>query len=64
MDTLAIELIRQVELNKENCEPLIYEQGTILKVLMKTPTSYLVSDDANFNFTVLLSDEDKVWRKL
>jgi hypothetical protein len=64
MDNLVIELLKPIILEKENCNPLVFEQGTILKVVMHTPTGLLVSDDSNFNFTVSLNDENKVWREL
>ncbi|GAA5187824.1 hypothetical protein GCM10023345_27390 [Acinetobacter kookii] len=64
MEKLIIELLKPVTLEKENCNPLVFEQGTILKVVMQTPTSLLVSDDSNFNFTVSLRDENTVWREL
>ena len=44
--------------------PIEFEQGTILKVLLVNPNSYLVTVDDEFNFTVALEDENKVWRKL
>lgn len=64
MEKLIIELLKPVTLEKENWNPLVFEQGTILKVVMQTPTSLLVSDDSNFNFTVSLRDENTVWREL
>jgi hypothetical protein len=63
-DNLVIELLEPIILKKENCNPLVFEQGTILKVVMHTPTGLLVSDDSNFNFTVSLNDKNKVWREL
>jgi hypothetical protein len=62
MDNPIIELIEPLTLVKQDCDPIIFEAGTILKVLMQTPTGFLVSADSNFNFTVANSDEDKVWR--
>lgn len=64
MENPIIELIESVTLEKENCAPLFFEAGTVLKVLMQTPTGLLVSADSQFNFTVLLEDENKVWRKI
>ncbi|CAB1210056.1 hypothetical protein [Acinetobacter bouvetii] len=64
MENVVIELLKPIILEKENCNPLVFEQGTILKVVMHTPTGLLVSDDSKFNFTVSLNDENKVWRQL
>jgi hypothetical protein len=64
MESQIIELIEQVKLEKENCTPLIFEAGTVLKVLMQTPSGLLVSDDSNFNFTISLEGENKVWRAI
>jgi len=55
---------KPVTLEKENCHPIIFEAGTVLKVLMQTPTSLLVSNDDDFNFTIPLKDENDVWREL
>ncbi|MFW1754727.1 hypothetical protein GFH30_03425 [Acinetobacter wanghuae] len=64
MESSVIELLKPITLEKENCEPLIFEAGTVLKVVMHTPTSLLVSTDDSFNFTVSLKDENDVWREL
>lgn len=64
MESSVIELLKTIKLEKENCEPMIFEEGTVLKVMMQTPTSLLVSTDGQFNFTVALKDENDVWREL
>ncbi|AUX85222.1 hypothetical protein ACUM6W_10415 [Acinetobacter tandoii] len=64
MESFVIELIKPITLEKENHTAKVFEEGTILKVLLKTPNSLLVSDDAKFSFTVDLNDEDIIWRKL
>lgn len=63
-ENIAIELLEPIVLRKENCAPIEFEQGTILKVLLVNPNSYLVTVDDEFNFTVSLEDENKAWRKL
>lgn len=64
MENPIIELMEKVTLEKENCSPLVFEAGTVLKVIMQTPSGLLVSDDSNFNFTISLDGENKVWRSL
>ena len=64
MESSVIELLKPVVLEKENCSPIIFEAGTVLKVVMQTPTSLLVSNDDDFNFTIPLKDENEVWREL
>ncbi|QFS18061.1 MULTISPECIES: hypothetical protein [Acinetobacter] len=64
MEVKAVELIQPLVLEKENCPPIHFETGTILKVLMTTPTAYLVTAGTEFNFTISFQDEHKVWRKL
>ena len=54
MESSVIELLKPVTLRKENCDPIIFEAGTVLKVVMQTPTSLLVSNDDDFNFTIPL----------
>ena len=64
METLVLELIKPLTLTKEDFPPINFEEGTVLKVLMKTPTGYLVTADSRFNFTVSFDDENQVWQKL
>lgn len=64
MESSVIELLKPITLEKENCAPIIFEEGTVLKVVMQTPTSLLVTTDNQFNFTVALKDENEIWREL
>ncbi|KGT47143.1 MULTISPECIES: hypothetical protein [Acinetobacter] len=64
MESSVIELLKPVTLEKENCTPLVFEEGTVLKVVMQTPTSLLVTTDNQFNFTVSLKDQNEVWKEL
>lgn len=64
MESSVIELLKPITLEKENCTPIIYEEGTVLKVVMQTPTILLVTTDNQFNFTVALKDENTIWREL
>ena len=64
MESSVIELLKPVTLQKENCDPIIFEAGTVLKVVMQTPTSLLVSNDDDFNFTIPLKDKNEVWREI
>ena len=62
METYLIELLEEVILTKENCPTITFEKGTILKVLMQSPSALIVSSDSNFNFTIQASGENKIWR--
>jgi len=64
MESSVIELLKPITLEKENCAPIFFEEGTVLKVVMQTPTSLLVTTDNQFNFTVALKDENEIWREL
>lgn len=64
MENLIIELLKPVTLKKENCNPMIFESGTVLKVLMHTPEGLLVCDDSNFNFTISMKDQNTIWREI
>lgn len=64
MENSVIELLKPVVLEKENCSPKVFEAGTVLKVVMRTPTTLLVSNDDNFNFTIPVKDKNEVWREL
>jgi len=35
MESSVIELLKPVTLQKENCDPIIFEAGTVLKVVMQ-----------------------------
>ena len=41
MESAIVELLKPITLNKENCSPLVFETGTVLKVIMKTPEGLL-----------------------
>lgn len=64
MENLVIELLKPVTLKKENCNQMIFESGTVLKVIMHTPEGLLVSDDSNFNFTISMKDQNTIWREI
>ncbi len=64
MENLIVELLKPITLNKENCAPLVFESGTVLKVIMQTPEGFLVSHDDKFNFMISLKDQNTVWREI
>ncbi|WP_180108932.1 MULTISPECIES: hypothetical protein [unclassified Acinetobacter] len=64
MESAIVELLKPITLNKENCSPLVFETGTVLKVIMQTPEGLLVSNDDKFNFTISLKDKNEVWREI
>mgnify|MGYP003583866068 FL=1 len=64
MEKLIVELLQPITLRKENCSPLVFESGTVLKVVMHTPEGLLVSNDDNFNFMISLKDQDTIWREI
>lgn len=45
MEKLIVELLQPITLRKENCSPLVFESGTVLKVVMHTPEGLLVNND-------------------
>lgn len=61
MEPYLIELLEEVSLTKEDRPTITFETGTILKVLMETPTAIIVSSDSRFNFTLQVADRDKTW---
>ena len=64
MEKAVVELLKPVTLNKENCAPLLFETGTVLKVIMRTPKGLLVSHDNDFNFMIALKDQNELWREI
>ena len=64
MDTVLVELIKPIELSKENCKPIIFEVGTVLKVIMKSTSVLMVTADSKFNFTIPLKEQNKTWRMI
>ena len=61
MEPYLIELLKEISLTKEGRPTLTFEKGTILKVLMETPSAIIVSSDSSFNFTLQVADRDKTW---
>ncbi|WP_180077334.1 MULTISPECIES: hypothetical protein [unclassified Acinetobacter] len=64
MESAIVELLKPITLNKENCSPLFFETGTVLKVIMQTPEGLLVSNDDKFNFMISFKDKNDVWREI
>ncbi|MGE8571057.1 MAG: hypothetical protein ACN6NW_03350 [Acinetobacter amyesii] len=64
MENAIVELLKPITLNKENCSPLVFETGTVLKVIMQTPEGLLVSNDDKFNFMISFKDKNDVWREI
>lgn len=64
MESGLVQLVDSLKLEKEGCEPILLELGTVLKVVYRTSDTYLVSTDDGFTFTLAASQEDKVWKKV
>ncbi|MEG0481655.1 MAG: hypothetical protein RR575_02250 [Acinetobacter sp.] len=60
----VIELIKPVILKKDDLEPIKIEAGTLLRILMTNPSSYLVGDEKGFSFLINFSDEDIQWKRI
>lgn len=60
----VIELLKPVTLKKDDLQPITVEAGTLLKVLLVNPSSYLVGDDSGLSFLVNFSEEDVQWKKI
>ena len=63
-ESILVELLEVVSLEKENFPTIEYEVGTVLKVVLTSPKTILVSTEPNVNFTLQLADENKVWRRI
>lgn len=64
MEMDVIELLEPVRLEKDNLEPIKIEAGTLLKILMTNPSSYLVGDETGVSFLINFSDENIKWKKI
>ncbi|WP_050809041.1 hypothetical protein [Acinetobacter sp. P8-3-8] len=60
----VIELLEPVRLEKDDLEPIKIEAGTLLKILMTNPSSYLVGDETGVSFLINFSDENIKWKKI
>lgn len=60
----VIELLEPVTLKKDDLEPIKIEAGTLLKILMTNPSSYLVGDETGISFLINFSDENIKWKRL
>lgn len=64
MEIIVIELLEPVTLKKDDLEPITIEAGTLLRILMTNPSSYLVGDEKGFSFLINFSDENIQWKKI
>ena len=64
MEMDVIELLEPVTLKKDDLEPIKIEAGTLLKILMTNPSSYLVGDETGISFLINFSDENIKWKRL
>lgn len=64
MDAFLIELIRPIELVKKNCKTINFEEGTVLKVIMRSASVLMVTADSKFNFTIPLKEQNTTWQLL
>lgn len=64
MEMDVIELLEPVRLEKDDLEPIKIEAGTLLKILMTNPSSYLVGDETGVSFLINFSDENVKWKRI
>ena len=60
----VIELIEPVTLKKDDLEPIKIEAGTLLRILMTNPSSYLVGNEAGVSFLINFDDENVKWKRI
>lgn len=54
-------LNEQLVLTKEGFEDLVYEEGTLLKVMMISNDHVVVKDDHERTFILDNQDKDRIW---
>ncbi|WP_111860426.1 hypothetical protein [Acinetobacter sp. CFCC 10889] len=59
-----VELLQPITFKKTDLPAITIETGTLLKVTMVNPSSYLVEDESGFSFLLNFKDEDTVWKKI
>lgn len=64
MEMDVIELIEPVTLKKDDLEPIEIEAGTLLRILMTNPSSYLVGNEAGVSFLINFDDENVKWKRI
>lgn len=64
MEMDVIELLEPVTLKKDDLEPIKVEAGTLLKILMTNPSSYLVGNEAGVSFLINFNDENVKWKRI
>lgn len=64
MEMDVIELIEPVTLKKDDLEPIKIEAGTLLRILMTNPSSYLVGNEAGVSFLINFDDENVKWKRI
>lgn len=60
----VIELLEPVTLKKDDLEPIEIEAGTLLRILMTNPSSYLVGNEAGVSFLINFDDENVKWKRI
>ena len=60
----VIELLEPVTLKKDDLEPIELEAGTLLRILMTNPSSYLVGNEAGVSFLINFDDENVKWKRI
>jgi len=64
MEMDVIELLEPVTLKKDDLEPIEIEAGTLLRILMTNPSSYLVGNEAGVSFLINFDDENVKWKRI
>ena len=60
----VIELLEPVTLKKDDLEPIEIEAGTLLRILMTNPSSYLVGNETGVSFLINFNDENVKWKRI
>ncbi|WEV49915.1 hypothetical protein OZX61_05515 [Acinetobacter sp. ESL0695] len=64
MADLIIELLEPINLEKEGYSPVVFDKGTLFKVVYDSMNSHLVRADNGLTFSIAKQDRDRIWRYL
>ncbi|MBF7683116.1 hypothetical protein I2F27_07225 [Acinetobacter sp. B5B] len=64
MDNQLIELLEAIQIDKEGCETIRFNEGSLFKVIHDSDSHILVKADSGFTFTLAQVGQNKLWHYL
>lgn len=62
MNHLLIELLEEVEIEKDGCQTIFFNKGVLFKIVYDSESHFLVKADDDFTFTLAKLGKNQLWR--